>query len=78
MDAIVTNIGPPKVREITSANGNSLRPKKRAIIEVENGISEKNLLEKIKEMNELQKFLIDKKIIKNIFVKDKLINLIVK
>ena len=52
--------------------------KKRAIIEVENGISEKNLLEKIKEMNELQKFLIDKKIIKNIFVKDKLINLIVK
>ena len=29
---MVTNIGPPKVKEITSAKGSSLRPKKRAII----------------------------------------------
>ena len=26
MDATVTNIGPPKVNETTSANGNSLKP----------------------------------------------------
>ena len=32
IDAIVTNIGPPKVNETTSANGNSLRPKNNAII----------------------------------------------
>ena len=32
IDPMVTNIGPPKVKEITSAKGSSLRPKKRAII----------------------------------------------
>ena len=32
IDAIVTNIGPPKVNEITSAKGSFLRPKKRAMI----------------------------------------------
>ena len=32
IDAMVTNIGPAKVKEITSAKGSSLRPKKRAII----------------------------------------------
>ena len=32
IDAIVTNIGPPKVKETTSANGNSLKPKNNAII----------------------------------------------
>ena len=55
-----------------------INAKKRAIIEVENGVSEENLLVKIKGMNELQKFLANKKIIKSIFIKNKLINLIVK
>ena len=32
IDAIVTNIGPPNVNETTSARGNSLNPKKRAMI----------------------------------------------
>ena len=32
IDAIVTNIGPPKVKETTSANGSSLKPKNNAII----------------------------------------------
>ena len=55
-----------------------INAKKRAIIEIDNGQSEKDLLEKIKMMKELQKFLKGKEIIKSIFVKDKLINLIVK
>ena len=55
-----------------------INAKKRALIEVENDTSEKNLLKKIKEMKELQKYLEDKKIIKSIFIKDKLINLIIK
>ena len=55
-----------------------INAKKRAIIETENGISETNLLKKINEMKEIQKFLENKKIVKSIFVKDKLINLIIK
>ena len=32
IEAIVTNIGPPKVRDTTSAKGNSLKPKNKAMI----------------------------------------------
>ena len=32
IDAIVTKIGPPKVKETTSAKGSSLKPKNNAII----------------------------------------------
>ena len=32
IDAIVTNIGPPKVKDTTSAKGSSLKPKNRAMI----------------------------------------------
>ena len=32
MEATVTNIGPPKVRETTSAKGNSLNPINNAMI----------------------------------------------
>ena len=52
--------------------------KKRAVIEIKNGISEENLLIKIKEMKNVQKFLEGKMIIKTIFIKDKLINIIIK
>ena len=51
--------------------------KKRSLISTENSFSEDSLIEKIKKTKELQKFLDNKKIIKSIFIKDKLINLIV-
>ena len=52
--------------------------KKRSLISTENSFSEDSLIEKIKKTKELQKFLDNKKIIKSIFIKDKLINLIIK
>jgi leucyl-tRNA synthetase len=55
-----------------------INAKKRAVLEIENGLSEKNLLEEIKKMQELKKFIENKEIIRTIFIKDKLINLIIK
>jgi leucyl-tRNA synthetase len=52
--------------------------KKRGLISTEKNLEEKNLMEEIKQTKELQKFLIGKNIIKSIFIKDKLINLIIK
>ena len=52
--------------------------KKRSLITTENSLEEKDLIDKIKKTNELQKFLEKKDIIKSIFIKDKLINLILK
>jgi leucyl-tRNA synthetase len=52
--------------------------KKRSLISTEESLGENDLIEKIKKTSELQKFLEDKKIIKSIFIKDKLINLIIK
>ena len=52
--------------------------KKRGLILIENSINESNLIEKIKETKELEKFLRGKDIVKTIFIKDKLINLIIK
>ena len=52
--------------------------KKRGIISTENSLNEKDLIEKIKKTKELQKFIGDKNIIKSIFIKNKLINLIIK
>ena len=52
--------------------------KKRGIINCEQGINEQNLIEKIKEKKDLMKFFNDKKIFKSIFIKNKLINLIIK
>ena len=52
--------------------------KKRGIIDSEKNIGEKDLIEKIKKKKELQKFFENKKIFKSIFIRDKLINLIVK
>ena len=52
--------------------------KKRSLFSTETSFEEKDLIEKIKKTFELKKFLEDKKIIKSIFIKDKLINLIVK
>ena len=52
--------------------------KKRGLILIENSINESNLIEKIRETKELEKFLRGKDIVKTIFIKDKLINLIIK
>jgi len=52
--------------------------KKRALISTEKSLNEKDLIEKIKQTKELQKFLIGNNIIKSIFIKDRLINLIIK
>ena len=52
--------------------------KKRSLILTDSSIEEVKLIEKIKKTKELEKFLIGKEIIKTIFIKDKLINLIIK
>ena len=52
--------------------------KKRGLISTETGLEEKDLIEKIKQTKELKKFLIGTDIVKSIFIKDKLINLITK
>jgi leucyl-tRNA synthetase len=52
--------------------------KKRGLITSENGLDEKDLIKKIEKMEELKKFFDGKSIIKSIFIKDKLINLIIK
>ena len=52
--------------------------KKRGVIDSEQGIKEHELMEKILINDELKKFFRDKKIFKTIFIKDKLINLILK
>ena len=52
--------------------------KKRGLISAENNTAEGDLIEKIKKTKELQKFIKEKIIIKTIFIKNKLINLILK
>ena len=52
--------------------------KKRGLIETENLLDEKGLREEIKKNQELDKFIIGKNIIKTIFIKNKLINFIIK
>ena len=50
--------------------------KKRALIHAERNISQEKLLLKIKKNNNLDKYLDDKSFTKIIFVKNKLINII--
>jgi len=52
--------------------------KKRGLILMEKNIKESDLIEEVKKTKELQKFIEEKIIIKTIFIKDKLINLILK
>ena len=51
--------------------------KKRGLLKVERDIKEEYLMELIKKNNELNKYLIDKRIIKKILVPNKLINILV-
>ena len=52
--------------------------KKRSLIKVKADIEEKNLIELAKDAKEIKKYLEEKIIVKSIFIKNKLINLIVK
>ena len=52
--------------------------KKRNTITLVNEISESELIEKIKEMKLVEKYINNKQIIKTIYVKNKLINIIIK
>ena len=52
--------------------------KKRSMISVKKDITENQLLDKIQEMNLVEKYLKDKEISKTIYVKERLINLIIK
>jgi len=62
-----------KINIVVQING-----KKRSLITTENSLEEKDLIDKIKKTKELQKYLEKKDIIKSIFIKNKLINLIIK
>ena len=52
--------------------------KKRSIISVETNLDEKKILEKVQNDKSLDKYFSKKKIFKTIYIKDKLINLIIK
>ncbi len=52
--------------------------KKRAIVECKKNISEKDVIILIRDNVELKKYFENKKIIKNIYVKNRIINFIVK
>ncbi len=52
--------------------------KKRNIISAESGLSEKIIIEKINQMKLIEKYTKDKTIIKTIYIKDKIINFILK
>tara|TARA_B100001063_G_scaffold89941_1_gene83773 strand:- start:1260 stop:3581 length:2322 start_codon:yes stop_codon:yes gene_type:complete len=52
--------------------------KKRLLLESTEDVEEKNLIEKLKKTKEIQKYIENKEIIKSIFIKNKLINLIIK
>ena len=52
--------------------------KKRSIIKCKKEISEDSLIKLIKDDKKLDKFIKNKKIIRSIFIKNKLINLIIK
>ena len=52
--------------------------KKRGIIEAIKGLEEQSLMKEIKNIKEIEKFFYNKKIFKTIFIKDKLINIILK
>ena len=52
--------------------------KKRGIIEAIKGLEEQSLMKEIKNIKEIEKFFYNKKIFKTIFIKNKLINIILK
>ena len=61
-----------KVNFVIQING-----KKRGVLNVEKDISEDKLLSELKSSKILNKFLINKKILKSFFIKNKLINILI-
>ena len=61
-----------KINFVIQING-----KKRSLINAERDISEENLLKKIKDSENLKKYLINKEFKKIIFIKNKLMNIII-
>ena len=73
----------PKVEEqfLTSSNVNlviQINGKKRSIINILKDTEEDKLIKQVKNDSNIKKYLTNKNIIKTIFIKDKLINLIIK
>ena len=81
--AINKNYFWPKVEDkyLQSKQSNivvQINGKKRGLILTQKNIKEAELINEIKKTKELKKFIVEKTIIKTIFIKDKLINLILK
>ena len=81
--AINKNYFWPKVEDKYLQNKQSnivvqINGKKRGLILTEKNIKEADLINEIKKTKEFEKFIVEKAIIKTIFIKDKLINLILK
>ena len=51
--------------------------KKRALLEINRGTEEKDIIKTINKNKFLEKYIKDKKLLKTIYVKDKIINLII-
>ena len=77
-----TNFWPKINKDYLQTNINTIvvqvNGKKRIVFSSKESLDEKKLIEKINKTKELEKILADKEIIKTIFIKDKLINLIIK
>ena len=52
--------------------------KKRSLMNIDKNINEKEVIEKVKLDSKIKKYLENKSILKSIYIKNKLINLIVK
>ena len=72
-EVIEKYIGSVEKEIVIQVNG-----KKRSSVVVKKDLLEDDILEKIKEMNLIDKYLEDKKIFKTIYIKDRLINYIIK
>ena len=77
------NLGWPSVdKDFLKSDENiiviQINGKKRNTITITNEINESDLIEKIKEMKLVEKYINNKEIIKTIYVKNKLINIIIK
>ena len=62
----------PKCNLVIQING-----KKRSIIEINKGLDEQSIIEKLKKDKSVEKYLKGKKIFKTIYIKDKILNFII-
>ena len=62
-----------KTKLVIQING-----KTRDVVEIERDLDEKKVINMVTKMSNIEKFLKEKNIVKNIYIKNKLINLVVK